>query len=599
MTYQVLARKWRPRSFAEMVGQSHVLRALGNGLANGRLHHAYLFTGTRGVGKTTVARILAKCLNCERDGVTAEPCGTCDACREIDQGRFVDLIEVDAASRTKVEDTRDLLDNVQYAPTRGRFKIYLVDEVHMLSAHSFNALLKTLEEPPPHVKFLLATTDPQKLPVTILSRCLQFNLKHLPATVIREQLARIAEAEGISAEPEALRRLARAADGSMRDALSLMDQAIAFGGGALGEDEVREMLGTLEQEFVLELLEALADQDGPALLAVVERMAERAPDFGDALAELLALLHQMSLAQHVPEAVAEDLPGRERLLALAERLAPEAVQLFYQIALTGRRDLPLAPDPRTGFEMTLLRMLAFEPAAVEPPVEHDGGTRARSPQTPQQAPAAPASTPASGARRATAHGAASASAAGGTATAVAERQGAPDPAAASPAEPAPAPSSAAADEPPPAAARDLPPSGPPVAERGPAGGEDGEGVDWHGLVARLRLGGMAHALASHCDWAGREGDRVRLRIDAGHAHLLNPSMQERLRAALARHFQAELQLSIDVGEVSAETPAEAQSRSSAARAEAAREAIERDPNVLALRETFGAEVIPDSIRPAD
>jgi len=571
MTYQVLARKWRPRSFAEMAGQEHVLRALANGLAAGRLHHAYLFTGTRGVGKTTVARILAKCLNCERDGVTAEPCGDCAACREIDQGRFVDLIEVDAASRTKVEDTRDLLDNVQYAPTRGRFKIYLVDEIHMLSAHSFNALLKTLEEPPPHVKFLLATTDPQKLPVTILSRCLQFNLKHLPAAVIREQLQRIAEAEGIAAEPAALRRLAAAAEGSMRDALSLMDQGIAFAGGSLAEAEVREMLGTLEQEFVLELLEALAEGDGAALLAVVERMAERAPDFGDALAELLALLHQMSLAQLVPEALAEELPGRERLQALAQRLDPEDVQLCYQIALTGRRDLPLAPDPRTGFEMTLLRMLAFRPVAA------GAGTM--------------------GGERRDSRGAAEGTAAGdGDGQTAAEPRprapergsaaGAGEAAASTPAggEETPAPPDSGAD------------AAPPAAE--PPGGPEAED-DWHTLVNRLGLGGMAQALASHCDWLGQEGERVRLRIDRGHAHLLNPSMQERLRAALSQHFGRELQLSIDVGEVRAETPAAAASRASEARVLAAREAIESDPNVTALRQTFGAEVIPDSIRPAD
>jgi len=360
MTYQVLARKWRPRNFEEMVGQEHVLRALVNALDNDRLHHAFLFTGTRGVGKTTIARILAKSLNCEQ-GVSSKPCGECATCREIDEGRFVDLIEVDAASRTKVDETRELLDNVQYAPTRGRYKVYLIDEVHMFSASSFNALLKTLEEPPPHVKFLLATTDPQKLPVTILSRCLQFNLRRLPLEQIQGQLQEILAAEGLEYEPAALRRLARAADGSMRDGLSLLDQAIAFGGGAVREAEVQAMLGTIEQDGVLRLLEALAKGDGKGVLAVVAELAERAPDFSDVLAELNTVLHHLALLQQLPEARDEAMGEVERLQALAAQLAPEEVQLFYQIGITGRRDLPLAPDPRSGLEMVLLRMLAFRP----------------------------------------------------------------------------------------------------------------------------------------------------------------------------------------------------------------------------------------------
>ncbi len=377
MTYQVLARKWRPRNFEEMVGQAHVLRALVNALDNDRLHHAFLFTGTRGVGKTTIARILAKSLNCER-GVSSKPCGECATCREIDEGRFVDLIEVDAASRTKVDETRELLDNVQYAPTRGRYKVYLIDEVHMFSASSFNALLKTLEEPPPHVKFLLATTDPQKLPVTILSRCLQFNLRRLPLEQIQGQLQKILEAEGLEYEPTALRRLARAADGSMRDGLSLLDQAIAFGGGAVREAEVQAMLGTIEQDGVLRLLEALAEGKGQAVLAVVADLAERAPDFSDLLAELNTVLHHLALLQQVPDARDEAMGDVERLQALAARLAPEEVQLFYQIGITGRRDLPLASDPRSGLEMVLLRMLAFRP---------DAGPQAANPRSSGASPA--------------------------------------------------------------------------------------------------------------------------------------------------------------------------------------------------------------------
>jgi len=363
MAYQVLARKWRPRNFPEMVGQAHVLRALTNALENNRLHHAYLFTGTRGVGKTTIARILAKSLNCEK-GVTAFPCGQCTACREIDEGRFVDLIEVDAASRTKVEDTRDLLDNVQYAPTRGRYKVYLIDEVHMLSTHSFNALLKTLEEPPPHVKFLLATTDPQKLPLTVLSRCLQFNLKRLPLEHIIPHLTKIVEEEGISYESQALGLLAKAADGSLRDALSLLDQAIAYGAGSLSNSDVSSMLGTLDQNMVLELIKTLTALDAPGVLQRTAHLSEQNPDFFIVLGEILSLLQQIAVCQAVPASVDTHQPNSEVILQLAQQLSPEDVQLFYQIGLLGRRDLPLAPDPRGGFEMVMLRMLAFRPNAV-------------------------------------------------------------------------------------------------------------------------------------------------------------------------------------------------------------------------------------------
>ncbi|MET0356329.1 MAG: DNA polymerase III subunit gamma/tau [Cellvibrio sp.] len=363
MSYQVLARKWRPRIFREMVGQEHVLQALINALDHNRLHHAYLFTGTRGVGKTTIARILAKCLNCET-GVSSEPCGSCSACREIAEGRFVDLIEVDAASRTKVEDTRELLENVQYAPTRGRYKVYLIDEVHMLSNSSFNALLKTLEEPPPHVKFLLATTDPQKLPMTILSRCLQFNLKNMTPERIVNHLKFVLEQEVIPFEESALWLLGRAADGSMRDALSLTDQSISYGSGKITQSEVAAMLGTLDQAAVYEIVTALASLDGKAVLGAVQNMAEQAPDYVNALAEMLSVLHRIAIAQALPEAVDNSHGDKERIMQLAQQLPAEDVQLFYQTALLGRRDLPLAPDARAGFEMVLLRMLAFKPQGV-------------------------------------------------------------------------------------------------------------------------------------------------------------------------------------------------------------------------------------------
>jgi DNA polymerase III subunit gamma/tau len=361
MSYLALARKWRPRSFAELVGQEHVRLALGNALTQGRVHHAFLFTGTRGVGKTTIARILSKCLNCET-GVTATPCGKCAACKEIDEGRFVDLIEVDAASRTKVDDTRELLENVQYAPTRGRYKVYLVDEVHMLSTHSFNALLKTLEEPPPHVKFLLATTDPQKLPVTVLSRCLQFNLKRLPVSLISEHLVKVLDAEKIPHEPAAIRLVAQAADGSMRDALSLTDQLIAFGGGKVDEPSARGMLGTIDRDHVTKLARALATGDAVQLLAMAKALEEFSPDYGQVLDDLAGLLTRVALQQLVSGYEGDELYDPALLKELAGAISAEDVQLFYQTAILGRRDLGYAPDPRTGFEMTLVRMLAFRPA---------------------------------------------------------------------------------------------------------------------------------------------------------------------------------------------------------------------------------------------
>lgn len=366
MSYQVLARKWRPRSFREMVGQTHVLKALINALDSQRLHHAYLFTGTRGVGKTTIARIIAKCLNCET-GVSSTPCGECSICKEIDEGRFIDLIEVDAASRTKVEDTRELLDNVQYAPSRGRFKVYLIDEVHMLSSHSFNALLKTLEEPPPHVKFLLATTDPQKLPVTILSRCLQFSLKNMPPERVVEHLSHVLGVEQVPFEDDALWLLGRAADGSMRDAMSLTDQAIAFGEGKVLAADVRAMLGTLDHGQVYGVLQALLEGDARGLIEAVRHLAEQGPDWAGVLAEMLNVLHRVAIAQALPEAVDNGQGDRDRVLALAQALPAEDVQFYYQMGLIGRRDLPLAPDPRSGFEMVLLRMLAFRPADHDQP----------------------------------------------------------------------------------------------------------------------------------------------------------------------------------------------------------------------------------------
>ncbi|MCG7387895.1 DNA polymerase III subunit gamma/tau [Pantoea sp. ACRSB] len=399
MSYQVLARKWRPQAFADVVGQEHVLTALANGLSLGRLHHAYLFSGTRGVGKTTIARLLAKGLNCET-GITATPCGQCDNCREIEQGRFVDLIEIDAASRTKVEDTRDLLDNVQYAPARGRFKVYLIDEVHMLSRHSFNALLKTLEEPPSHVKFLLATTDPQKLPVTILSRCLQFHLKALDVELIRKQLDYVLQQEQIESEPRALQLLARAADGSMRDALSLTDQAIAMGQGVVSGAIVSQMLGTLDDEQPLGLIEALVEGSGEQVMTLLNQAASRGVEWEALLVEMLRLLHRIAMVQLLPSSINDEEESHApRLRELARVVPPADVQLYYQTLLMGRKDLPLAPDRRMGVEMTLLRALAFHPqTAIAEPVARPAMTPQAEPQpvaapSPQAAAAQPQMAP--------------------------------------------------------------------------------------------------------------------------------------------------------------------------------------------------------------
>ncbi|MGD9423923.1 DNA polymerase III subunit gamma/tau [Pantoea sp. NSTU24] len=455
MSYQVLARKWRPQAFADVVGQEHVLTALANGLSLGRIHHAYLFSGTRGVGKTTIARLLAKGLNCET-GITATPCGVCDNCREIEQGRFVDLIEIDAASRTKVEDTRDLLDNVQYAPARGRFKVYLIDEVHMLSRHSFNALLKTLEEPPAHVKFLLATTDPQKLPVTILSRCLQFHLKALDVDQIRQQLEHVLRQEEIESETRALQQLARAADGSMRDALSLTDQAIAMGQGKVTSSTVSVMLGTLDDEQPLGLLEALVDGDGQQVMSLLSQAASRGVEWEALLIEMLRLLHQIAMVQLLPASLNDDDESNAiRLRELARVVPPADLQLYYQTLLMGRKDLPIAPDRRMGVEMTLLRALAFHPkAAVAEPIARPALTQQMSPV----APGAAAETAASPAASAPAARAATPSSPGASPAA---RQPAPQPAprqvAAQPqmAAPDPAPDSTPPpDAPPPEAASD-------------------------------------------------------------------------------------------------------------------------------------------------
>lgn len=607
MSYQVLARKWRPKIFREMVGQEHVLRALINALDHDRLHHAYLFTGTRGVGKTTIARILAKCLNCEV-GVSSEPCGICSACTEIAEGRFIDLIEVDAASRTRVEDTREILENVQYAPTRGRYKVYLIDEVHMLSTHSFNALLKTLEEPPPHVKFLLATTDPQKLPATILSRCLQFNLKNMTPERIVQHLAYVLGQEMVSFEEPALWLLGRAADGSMRDALSLTDQAIAFGSGKIGEADARLMLGTIEYGVVFELLEALAALDGAALLAAVARIAEQATDFAGVLEELLVALHRIAIAQAVPDAVDNSRGDRERIVAFAGQFTGEDVQLFYQIGLHGRRDLPLAPDPRGGLEMALLRMLAFKPQGIPQPPRETLGNAAvpRAEIPPAKKPEAPVVAPVAAAP--------AARAAAIAATSVAASSPAPTPvvaaipkpilhavSATTPPAPVPEPIREAA----PTIVQQVPvptPSAPAPSVVSPPAAialDSFDNLIWTTRFAEFGIGGVVGTIAAHCGFIQREGNSLRFVLDQQHASFFDPSHTQRVTDQLNRVFATELRIDITVGEPGVETPAAYRERIRLERLAQARQLIAEDANVRLLREAFGAELDENSIEPVD
>ncbi|HET7635309.1 MAG TPA: DNA polymerase III subunit gamma/tau [Burkholderiales bacterium] len=539
---QALARKWRPQTFSELVGQEHVVTALTHALEQGRLHHAYLFTGTRGVGKTTLARIIAKALNCET-GVTATPCGVCAACREIDGGRFPDLVELDAASNTQVDNMRELLENALYAPTAGRYKVYLIDEVHMLSRSAFNAMLKTLEEPPAHVKFILATTDPQKVPVTVLSRCLQFNLKQIPQPQIAGQLRKVLEAEGIAFEDAALALLARAAQGSLRDALSLLDQAIAHGGGQVTDTSVRAMLGTVDQGYLFTVLEALAAGDGPAMIAEADRMAARSLSFEAALQELATLLHRVALMQAVPDAIDANDPDRPRLAEAASAFTPEEVQLLYQIALHGRGDIGLAPDEYAGFTMTLMRMLAFVPESGT--VSSAGAAAKRV--------ARPAGVAPRRERAATEAAAAATTA----------RQ---------PAAPAPTAES----------------------ENTVAAGSG----DWLTLVNdALKIGGMAKMLAQHCELVSQTADRIELRLAEAHVHLMEKPYQDKLRAALEAHYGRRMRLTITAGPATGNTPAEIGDRERAARQTQAIAAIERDPFVREMVENFDARVNEPTIKP--
>ncbi len=532
MNYQVLARKWRPHNFTEVVGQEHVVVPLINALQHNWLHHAYLFTGTRGVGKTTLARILAKAINCE-NLKDANPCGECRVCQDIDEGRFLDLLEVDAASRTKVEDTRDLLDNAQYAPSQARYKVYLIDEVHMLSGHSFNALLKTLEEPPLHVKFLLATTDPQKIPVTVLSRCLQFNLKRLKPSQIQAQMQYILTQEAIAYELNALKLLAYAADGSMRDGLSLLDQAIVFGNGHVNEDCVNAMLGYTEQQTVLGLLSALADGQADALFALITRIAEQHVDFSALLQQIIKALHRIALLQFVPTLCDADFDG-ELYQSLTSRLSFEDVQLYYQIALLGQKDLDLTPDVRSGFEMLMLRMLAFKPIAPMPVM-----SKAKPLDKPSVKPVEPAIN----------HNLATQGQAGLPETSLITVS------------------------------------------------PDSAELDWADMISAMKLESITKQLAQNCRLEHLDDQNCSLLLDQAQRHLLSPMREQKLQAALQAWTGKTIKLKINLGSALADTPAAQLIKQQEDLQQAAVDAIQADTTVQLLQQQFDAKIIPGTIKP--
>ncbi len=561
MAHQVLARKWRPRSFADVIGQDHVVRALTNALDTGRIHHAYLFTGTRGVGKTTLARILAKALNCET-GITSKPCGVCKACMDIDAGRFVDLLEVDAATNTKVDEMRELLETAQYAPVSGRYKVYIIDEVHMLSKSAFNAMLKTLEEPPGHVEFILATTDPQKLPITVLSRCLQFNLKNLPPPLIVEHLSKILGAEKIGYEKPALEMLGRAAEGSVRDSLSLLDQAIAHGAGEVKADHVAAMLGVLDQTYLFSMFDCLANHDAKGLVAEIEQLATRSVSFDITLKDLASLLSRVALAQSVGEA-AVDGPDAANIQRLATTLKSEQVQLFYQIALLGRRDLSLAPDEQSGFTMTLLRMLAFAGGAANA-VTASGGVLPNADRATERQVAS------------------SAEAKYGV-----ERQNTSTS----------APSVAKVPQEP-VSTRTLPEqyANAGIAERGNPIPQIG---DWSAFVARLNLSGLAGMLAKQCEFKSFADGVLELILPSAQKHLADKAYQDKLKSELLPHLGANLRLNIRVGDVSGVSLAAHEDRERSQQQKAAEAAIDEDPFIKHLKQDFGADVVRATIRPAN
>jgi len=567
MTALALARSWRPKTFSELVGQDHVVKALTHALDQGRLHHAWLFTGTRGVGKTTIARIMAKALNCTgSDGsgkMTSEPCGKCPACMEIDAGRFVDYIEMDAASNRGVDDIAALLEKAAYAPSSGRYKVYMIDEVHMLTNHAFNAMLKTLEEPPEHIKFILATTDPQKIPVTILSRCLQFNLKQMPVPLIVEHLEKVLAAEKVECEVNALRVLAKAAQGSMRDALSLTDQAIAYAAGKVTEESVRGMLGTLDDAYLIRILDCLIAKDGASLLAVANEMGERSMSFSLALQDLSSLLQKIAAAQVVPESVLDDWPEAGEIRRLATQLTKEEAQLFYQITITSRPDLSLAPDEQTGFAMTLLRMLAFRPG------NNNGGGGGST------APSSPSASPVNTARPVSAAPSVSSAAAPAKSAAPAARASAPAPAA----KPA-------------AAATVVTPAATP-------GGNSAERPDWHALMRQLPIKGLVQQLAFQTelqDWSDSAAG-VRATIVTPMPQLASEASVGRLTDALSAHFGKPVKIVIEKGEVEGKTVAKVDAQIHQEKRMNAEQMIAADPFIQQLQKEFGATVVGGSVKP--
>jgi DNA polymerase-3 subunit gamma/tau len=550
MSYQVLARKWRPKTFTDLVGQEHVVQALVNGLDQDRVHHAFLLTGTRGVGKTTIARILAKCLNCEQ-GVSSTPCGECGSCIDVDEGRFVDMLEIDAASKTKVDDTREMLESVQYTPSRGRFKVYIIDEVHMLSSHSFNALLKTLEEPPPHVKFVLATTDPQKLPVTILSRCLRFNLTRLMPGQISGHLEKILTSEAIEAEESAIMRIARAADGSMRDGLSLLDQAIAFGGGSLKDADVASMLGSIDHVHIAAILDALSHADANALLDIVNKLVIQSRNLDSVLDELAEAMHRIALIHAAPGFRDPERADWDSLVEHAAQVSPEDAQLYYQIAITGRRDLGLAPDPRTGLEMTLLRMLAFRPADAV-----SGSTHSETAQKTGKV-----------AEIKTAGGGNDAAKAARAAFNVMHQT------------------------------RPVESLKPAEAELVAAPPDEETKLDWSSLQASLKLSGAAREFARNLQFESADDKRWKFLVPDTLQNLGSKSVVQNLQSALSTHLGHAVMLDLHTASKPLKSVAAASERAEVNRVSEAERAIDEDSTVQEIKKKFGAKIIPDSIQP--